>query len=114
MNLRQVREAAEHHWSAMMRKYILATVDAEPDAAITADWLREVWGASCSDSQNSCFLGNYMFVPQYGEKKQCRVVRTDTWLDLSTDDVEIAIIKNRQQFTDLAKALNIPRRTKHA
>ena len=71
MNLREVREAAEyvqgiiagweHHpdlasepreiidgWRSkllMQSTHILATIDPSPDEPITADWLREVWGA---------------------------------------------------------------------
>ena len=119
MNLREVRE-----WAAMGHDYvrspvlqnvmqhILATIDTEPDAAITADWLVENYGLE-------------------------RTGHSPSWCTLTTPDIRYAteyviadfkddvlsrfvmggkgvmcngIPTTRQQFCDLAKALGIPRK----
>jgi hypothetical protein len=124
MNLREVREAAarlHNGWHSQSPKllgdyetvcdFVLATIDPEPDSAITADWLREVWGgrkptpleqydhSSSSteeqvsfDSHNGVFV-NFGVFWEYAVCQHC-----------------VTILTTRQQFCDLARCLGISRK----
>ena len=129
MNLREVREAAEyvqgiiagweHHpdlasepreiidgWRSkllMQSTHILAIIDPSPDEPITADWLREVWGAE--ELNDGVVQARILFSshpPYIGSVELGR----DAILICETPTA----ITTRQQFCDLARCLGISRK----
>ena len=123
MNLREVRAAAngfftygstddlsESAYSAAeyIVKYILATIDPEPDAPITADWLREVWGFENipGEDDDEYYLDhNYMHYS---------ILLTESvgtfYFDCEDGDAWPHDIHCRQQFADLARCLGLKRK----
>ena len=118
MNLREVRQAAtrlHNGWHSQSPKllgdyetvcdFVLATIDPEPDAAITSDWLREVWGLK---EEFNSEAADYVYYDEHGCEfaKFCQygyvwVMEQPEWPhDLHT----------RQQFCDIARALGIQRK----
>ena len=109
-NLLEVREAASRvhrGWHSQLLSdcesvcsWVLATIDPEPDAEITTEWLREEWGA-IEREDSDCILigdinGNYTIML----KHRGRLVMQDAYM---------RSITTRQQFCDLARCLGIPK-----
>ena len=109
MNLREVREAAELHREGIKADidvvvdYALAIIDPSPDEPITADWLREVWGAE--ELNDGVVQARILFSshpPYIGSVELGR----DAILICETPTA----ITTRQQFCDLARCLGISRK----
>lgn len=113
MNLREVREAADrlhNGWHSHSPKllgdyetvcdFVLATIDPSPDAEITADWLREVWGFEKVDWSSRTYENGHAAMICWG----------DYW-NYEDDDLNWPHnLTTRQQFCDLARCLGIPRK----
>lgn len=124
MNLREVRKMAEDEkklygyedgLDLLMCDYILATIDPSPEAAITADWLREEFPQTelfkyYENTVAECHVIGMVDtdICLCFEPKNNRVYLFDA--DSSRMVMELLHITTRQQFTDLARCLGIPRR----
>lgn len=133
MNLREVRESAkyvqgiitgwEHHSSLapelceiadawrnkllMQSTHILATIDPEPEAAITAEWLRDEWGWDSHGTMSMHYDHDEYTAFSWREDDGVAIVAKAHQLRCYTTGFPI---NTRQQFTDLARCLGIPRR----
>ena len=104
MNLREVRDSAErcNDWkfrdvyndSQTMAKHILATIDPEPDAITTVDWIQSKYAGQAFEDEFA--FSDHFHRWKNGELWQGKYVRTPA--------------KTRQQFCDLAKALGLTRK----
>lgn len=116
MNLREVRQAAErvtelkyrtvYQDATVMGHYILATIDPEPEAGITAEWLREEWGFK----EYTVYDSVTRLRIDIGEIAVWMHPHTDGWDFYGVDFEWPHVLTTRQQFCDLAKALGIPRK----
>lgn len=98
---------------------ILSTIDPSPDEPITAEWLREEWGFEHQYSTETTTKMSVEITERYWIDIYHRHGRTENYIEV-IGETEFAKCNNkirnptRQQFSDLAKVLNIQRRTKHA
>ncbi len=120
MSLREVREAAErlhNGWHSHSPKllgdyetvcdFVLATIDPSPDSAITADWLREVWGWSSYGTMSMHYDHDEYTAFSWRQEDGLSFVAKSHQMRCYTTGFPVV---TRQQFCDLARALGIPRK----
>ena len=80
--------------------YILETIDPEPEAAITTEWLKEEWGAIEREGSDCILIGDINGNYTVMLKHRGGLVMQDAYM---------RSITTRQQFCDLARCLGIPK-----
>lgn len=121
MNLQEVRKAAEqitiegldawYQEAIDVAAYALASIPPNPDAPVTADWLREVWGTEEEfyDGQMYYWLtvgiGDCCLNVEFSDDGCIRVYLYDAGAERIA--TELPHITSKHQFTQLAAALGL-------